>query len=129
LRCRGLFFDIRRHAASVRPRHLNRLHEQGTIHNPVGKAKSVLLTEEGIAEKRLLGDMFATAIDAFDRRLAKEAFALRNDCASRAAECSPLSRIVGMPTAAAALIRRRLSCTLHPRLKLFPIPRSKIWDR
>jgi hypothetical protein len=40
-----------------------------------------------------------------------------------------LSRIMGMLTAAAALKRRRLSCTLHPRLKLFPIPQSKILDR
>src|SRR6266478_1757278 len=59
----------------------------------------------------------------------KDAFALRNGRAPKAAECSPLSRIVGMLTAAHALIRRRLSCTFHPRLKLFPIPQSKIWDR
>jgi hypothetical protein len=33
---------------------------QGMIHNPVGKAKSVLLTEEGIAEsERLFREMFA----------------------------------------------------------------------
>src|SRR6266849_1214461 len=34
-----------------------------------------------------------------------------------------------MLTAAAALIRRRLSRAFHPRLKLFPIPQSKIGDR
>jgi hypothetical protein len=37
---------------------MNRLHAKGMIHNPVGKAKSVLLTEEGIAEsERLLREM------------------------------------------------------------------------
>ena len=35
----------------------------GMIQNPVGKAKSVLLTEEGIAEpKRLFREMFAKTI-------------------------------------------------------------------
>ncbi|MBL7252184.1 DUF6429 family protein [Alloalcanivorax sp. C16-2] len=29
---------------------MNRLHEKGLICNPVGKAKSVLLTEEGLKE-------------------------------------------------------------------------------
>ena len=33
---------------------MNRLHDKGMIHNPVGKAKSVLLTEEGIAESERL---------------------------------------------------------------------------
>ena len=28
----------------------NRLHEKGWIHNPVGKAKSVVLTEEGVRQ-------------------------------------------------------------------------------
>jgi hypothetical protein len=109
---------------------MNRLHDKGMILNPVGKAKSVLLTEEGIAEsERLFREMFAKQFDVFERRLAKEAFALRNDRAPYVAECSSLSRILGMLTAAAALKRRRLSCTLHPRLKLFPIPQSKILDR
>ena len=42
---------------------MNRLHDKGMIHNPVGKAKSVLLTEEGIAEsERLFREMFAETI-------------------------------------------------------------------
>jgi hypothetical protein len=42
---------------------MNRLHDKGMIHNPVGKAKSVLLTEEGIAEsERLFREMFAKTI-------------------------------------------------------------------
>lgn len=40
-----------------------------------------------------------------------------------------LSRIMGMLTAADALKRRRISRTFHPRLKFFPIPQSKIWNR
>lgn len=39
---------------------MNRLHEKGMILNPVGKAKSVVLTEEGIARsKQLFRDMFS----------------------------------------------------------------------
>jgi len=39
---------------------LNRLHEKGYISNPVGKAKSVLLTEEGLREsERLFHKLFA----------------------------------------------------------------------
>ena len=39
---------------------LNRLHEKGYISNPVGKAKSVLLTEEGLREsERLFYKFFA----------------------------------------------------------------------
>ena len=42
---------------------MNRLHDKGMIHNPVGKAKSVLLNEEGIAESgRLFREMFAKTI-------------------------------------------------------------------
>ena len=42
---------------------MNRLHHKGMIHNPVGKAKSVLLPEEGIAEsERLFREMFAKTI-------------------------------------------------------------------
>jgi len=38
---------------------MNRLHEKGFISDPVGNAKSVALTEEGLAEsKRLLGELF-----------------------------------------------------------------------
>ena len=33
---------------------MNRLHEKGFISNPVGKAKSVLLTEQGLAESEKL---------------------------------------------------------------------------
>ena len=37
----------------------NRLFKKGFIHNPVGKAKSVLLTEEGLREsERLFNEMF-----------------------------------------------------------------------
>lgn len=42
---------------------LNRLHEKGYITNPVGKAKSVGMTEEG----------FLKAKDLFERHFAKEA--------------------------------------------------------
>ena len=35
---------------------LNRLHEKGFISNPVGKAKSVLLTPDGLARSRELFD-------------------------------------------------------------------------
>jgi hypothetical protein len=39
---------------------MNRLHEKGLIHDPVGKAKSVVLTEEGLREsERLFREMFA----------------------------------------------------------------------
>jgi hypothetical protein len=42
---------------------VNRLHEKGMILNPVGKAKSVLLTEEGEAKsKKLFHEMFAKKI-------------------------------------------------------------------
>ncbi len=38
---------------------MNRLHEQGFIENPVNKNKSVLLTDEGVAEsKRLFEKLF-----------------------------------------------------------------------
>ena len=38
---------------------MNRLHEKGLISNPVGKAKSVLLTEEGLQEsERLFSKLF-----------------------------------------------------------------------
>lgn len=39
---------------------LNRLHEKGFISNPVGKAKSVVMTKEGLREsERLLKKLFA----------------------------------------------------------------------
>ena len=39
---------------------MNRLHEKGFISNPVGKAKSVLLTEKGLQEsERLYKKLFA----------------------------------------------------------------------
>ena len=38
---------------------MNRLHEKGYISNPVGKAKSVVLTEEGLeASERLFTKLF-----------------------------------------------------------------------
>lgn len=38
---------------------MNRLHEKGYISDPVGKAKSVLFTEQGLAEsERLLEELF-----------------------------------------------------------------------
>jgi hypothetical protein len=38
---------------------MNRLHEKGFISNPVGKAKSVRLTEEGLREsERLFTKLF-----------------------------------------------------------------------
>lgn len=33
---------------------LSRLHEKGWIHDPVGKARSVVMTEEGVAQSRAL---------------------------------------------------------------------------
>jgi Mn-dependent DtxR family transcriptional regulator len=39
---------------------MNRLHEKGLIENPVGKAKSILFTEEGLKEaERLFQKHFA----------------------------------------------------------------------
>ena len=39
---------------------MNRLHEKGLIGNPVGKSKSVLLTEDGLKEsERLFKKIFA----------------------------------------------------------------------
>ena len=39
---------------------MNRLHEKGQIENPVGKAKSILFTEEGLKEsERLFQKFFA----------------------------------------------------------------------
>ncbi len=35
---------------------MNRLHEKGFISNPLGKAKSVVLTEEGLAQSRKLAE-------------------------------------------------------------------------
>ena len=38
---------------------MDRLYKKGFIYNPVGKAKSVVLTEEGLREsERLFADMF-----------------------------------------------------------------------
>jgi hypothetical protein len=37
---------------------MNRLHEKGFISNPVGKAKSVALTEQGLAEAERLFNAF-----------------------------------------------------------------------
>lgn len=38
---------------------LDRLHRRGMIYDPVGKAKSVVLTQGGLAEsKRLVGKLF-----------------------------------------------------------------------
>ncbi len=38
---------------------MDRLYRQGMIHNPVGKAKSVVLTDEGLSEsKRLFSKLF-----------------------------------------------------------------------
>jgi hypothetical protein len=40
---------------------MSRLHEKGFISDPVGKAKSVLFTEEGFAEsRRVFEEMFGT---------------------------------------------------------------------
>ena len=39
---------------------MDRLHRKGLIHDPVGKVKSVVLTEEGLAEsERLFKKLFA----------------------------------------------------------------------
>ena len=39
---------------------MNRLYEKGFISNPVGKAKSVVLTDKGLQEsERLFGKLFA----------------------------------------------------------------------
>ena len=39
---------------------MNRLHEKGYISNPIGKAKSVVLSEEGLSEsERLFEKLFA----------------------------------------------------------------------
>ena len=41
---------------------MNRLHEKGLISDPVGKAKSVVFTEEGLSEaRRLLGELFGAS--------------------------------------------------------------------
>jgi len=41
---------------------MNRLHEKGYISDPVGKAKSVVFTEEGLAEaRRLLEELFGAS--------------------------------------------------------------------
>ncbi|HLD69002.1 MAG TPA: DUF6429 family protein [Pseudomonas sp.] len=41
---------------------LNRLHEKGLICNPIGKAKSVVFTDEGLQEaERLFSQLFAKA--------------------------------------------------------------------
>ena len=39
---------------------LGRLHEKGFISNPVGKAKSVILTPEGLAKSRALFERYFT---------------------------------------------------------------------
>ncbi len=41
---------------------MHRLHEKGLISDPVGKAKTVVLSERGMAEsKRLIEQLFGTA--------------------------------------------------------------------
>ncbi|MDR6495641.1 hypothetical protein J2797_005565 [Paraburkholderia terricola] len=46
---------------------MNRLHESGFIHNPVSRAKSVVLTEEGLHEaERLFRQYF---VRSHDRKL------------------------------------------------------------
>lgn len=43
---------------------LERLHQKGMIGNPVGKAKSVVLTEEGLAEsERLFSKLFGRSME------------------------------------------------------------------
>ena len=37
---------------------LSRLHEKGYLGNPVGKAKSVVVTKEGVARSRALFDQY-----------------------------------------------------------------------
>jgi hypothetical protein len=38
---------------------MNRLHEKGLIYNPVGKAKSVVFTDEGLREaKQMFDELF-----------------------------------------------------------------------
>ena len=37
---------------------LNRLYEKGMIHNPVGKAKSVVMTDEGLARSEALFEQY-----------------------------------------------------------------------
>jgi hypothetical protein len=42
---------------------MSRLHEKGFISNPVGKAKSIVMTEEGLQEsERLLKKLFAKSL-------------------------------------------------------------------
>ena len=42
---------------------LDRLYRKGMIDNPVGKAKSVVLTDEGLSEsERLFRELFETAV-------------------------------------------------------------------
>lgn len=42
---------------------LNRLHQRGFISNPVGKAKSVVFTEEGLSEARRLFEKHFMTLD------------------------------------------------------------------
>ncbi|HLF98139.1 MAG TPA: DUF6429 family protein [Methylococcaceae bacterium] len=49
---------------------MERLHERGYIGNPVGKAKSVVFTEEGLREsERLLEALFGEPNQDDDRRV------------------------------------------------------------
>lgn len=42
---------------------MSRLHEKGFISNPIGKAKSIVMTEEGLQEsERLLKKLFAKSL-------------------------------------------------------------------
>lgn len=53
---------------------LNRLHQRGYISNPVGKAKSVVLTDEGLsAAGQLFKQLFARTKSMVDRRLRRDA--------------------------------------------------------
>jgi hypothetical protein len=45
---------------------MGRLHEKGFISDPVGKAKSVIFTEEGLAESRRLFEELFGATSAAD---------------------------------------------------------------
>ncbi len=58
---------------------MNRLHDKGMIHNPVGKAKSVLPPKRVSLNQSACSERCSPRqFDVFYRRLTKGAFALRN---------------------------------------------------
>src|SRR5229473_8253639 len=59
---------------------MNRLHDKGMIHNPVGKAKSVSPKKASLNQSACSARCSPRQFDVFDCRLTKGVFPPQNDC-------------------------------------------------